>query len=62
MKHQSTAYLFATDKGISSLGINTEIGNLKETIGDHANKILQENEGRLMKIVGAGKIYTVEFD
>lgn len=59
MVQHSDNYRFATAKEIMSLGINTATGNLVESIGDHTKKILQENEGQLMKIPDVGKIYTV---
>lgn len=60
MGQHSDAYRFATAEEINSLGINTLIGNLAESIGDHAKKTIQENEGKLIKISDVGKIYTVE--
>jgi hypothetical protein len=60
MKQHSDQYCFATAEEITSLGVNTITGDLKEYIGVHAKKILQENEGQLMKISGVGKIYTVK--
>lgn len=55
----SDNYRFATAEEIMSLGINTATGNLLESIGDHTKKILQENEGQLMKIPDVGKKYSV---
>lgn len=60
MLQLSNTYCFATAEEIISLGINTATGDLEESIGDHTKKIIQENEGKLMKIHGVGKIYTVE--
>lgn len=60
MQQQSDAYYFATAEEIESLGVNTASGKLKETIGDHTKKIIQENEGKLMSISGVGDIYTVD--
>lgn len=60
MQQQSDAYYFATAEEIESLGVNTASGKLKETIGDHTKKIIQENEGKLMSISGVGEIYTVD--
>ena len=44
---------------IISLGIDTNSGDLRETIADHTTKIIQENEGKLIKNKGVGKIYSV---
>lgn len=60
MQQQSDAYYFATAEEIESLGVNTASGKLKETIGDHTKKIIQENEGKLMSISGVGEIYTAD--
>jgi hypothetical protein len=60
MVQHSDAYRFATAEEIISLGINIATGFLEESIGDHAKKTIQENEGQLMKVSGVGKIYTVE--
>ena len=60
MQQQSDAYNFATADEIESLGVDTASGKLKETIGDHTKKIIQENEGKLMSISGVGNIYTVD--
>lgn len=62
MQQQSDAYYFATAEEIESLGVNTASGKLKETIGDHTKKIIQENEGKLMSISGVGEIYTADLD
>lgn len=59
MSKKSELYYFATTEEIASLGVNTYSRDLKEIIADHANKILQENEGKLMKITGVGKMYTI---
>ena len=59
VNHHSDMYRFATAEEITSLGINTENGDLRETIADHTSKIVQENEGQLMKISDVGKTYTV---
>ena len=59
MSKKSELYYFATAEEIASLGVNTYSRDLKEIIADHANKILQENEGKLMKITGVGKRYTI---
>ena len=52
-------YKFATAEQITCLGMNTDAGQLYEWIGDHTKKILQENEGKLLKIAGTGDSYTV---
>lgn len=55
----SSNYYFATSKEIECLGINTEKGELKEIIGDHSKKILQENQRNLRKISESGKVYSI---
>ena len=60
MQQQSNSYYFATAEEIESLGVSTTSGKLKETIGDHTKKIIQENEGKLMSLPGVGEIYTVD--
>lgn len=60
MTNHSKKYRFVTAEEIISLGVNTATGNLVESIGDHTRKILQENEGKLMKISKVGKVYTVD--
>ena len=60
IEQHSDAYRFATAEEITSLGINTETGSLKESIGDHTQKTIQENESQLMKVYGIGKIYNVK--
>ena len=59
MGQPSESYRFATAEEIISLGIDTNSGNLRETIADHATKIIQENEGKLIKNKSVGKIYSV---
>ena len=59
VQNQSDKYILATSEEIKALGINTAVGKLNETIADHSNKILQENEGTLIHIPEQGKIYTV---
>ena len=59
LKQESSLYLFATAGEISSLGIKTEIGDLREIIADHSKKILQENEGELIINSNFGKIYNI---
>ena len=59
MKKNSENYRFATAEEISSLGIDTNSGDLRETIADHTTKIIEENEGKLIKKTGVGKIYNV---
>lgn len=58
---QSDIYRFATAEEINSLGIDTERGDLRETIADHATKIIQENEGQLMSLPNVGRTYSVHF-
>ena len=58
---QSDIYRFATAEEINSLGIDTERGDLRETIADHATKIIQENEGQLMSFSNVGRTYSVHF-
>lgn len=58
---QSDIYRFATAEEINSLGIDTERGDLRETIADHATKIIQENEGKLMSLPSVGRMYSVHF-
>ena len=59
MGQPSESYRFATAEEIISLGIDTNSGDLRETIADHTTKIIQENEGKLIKNKGVGKIYSV---
>lgn len=59
VKQQSDIYRFATADEITSLGVDTASGDLRETIADHTLKIIQENEGQLMRISGVGKTYTI---
>lgn len=56
---QSDKYRWVTAEEIISLGVNTATGQLREDIADHTKKILQENEGELMKISDVGKTFTV---
>ncbi len=60
LNQQSDLYRFVSAEEIFSLGINTAKGNLMETIADHSNKIVQENEGQLLKISGVGETYSIE--
>ena len=60
MKQQSDIYRFATAEEITSLGINTVTRELQERVADHTKKILQENEGQLIKNSEVGNIYTVK--
>lgn len=60
IEQRADTYRFATAEEITSLGVDTAKGELEEVIADHTKKIIQENEGELMKISGAGEIYTVE--
>ena len=55
----SDKYRLATAEEITSLGVNTATGQLREEIADHTRRILQENEGELIKTLDVGKIYTV---
>ena len=59
-KEDSPRYYFATAKEIIQYGINTETEKLKETIGDHTKKILQESEGQLIKTRDYGVEYSVK--
>lgn len=59
MGQPSESYRFATAEEIISLGIDTNRGELRETIADHTAKIIQENEGKLIKNKSVGKIYRV---
>lgn len=59
LNKESDKYRLATAEEITSLGVNTTTGQLREEIASHTRKILQENEGELIKISGVGKIYTV---
>ena len=59
-KQHSENYRFVTAEEISSLGVNTNSGDLRETIADHSAKILQENEGMLISNSNVGKIYDCE--
>jgi hypothetical protein len=59
VRQQSDKYRWVTSEEITSLGVNTTTGQLREDIADHTKKILQENEGELMKISDVGKTYTV---
>lgn len=59
LKQQSDVYCFATADEITSLGVDTDSGDLREIIADHTLKIIQENEGQLVKISGVGKTYTI---
>lgn len=60
MTQHSDTYCFVTAEEITSLGINIAAGFLEESIGDHAKKTIQENEGQLMNVSGVGNIYTVD--
>lgn len=59
VKQQSDTYRFATADEITSLGVDTSRGDLRESIADHTLKIIQENEGQLRKVSGVGKTYTI---
>lgn len=57
LKQHSDVYCFVNAEDITSLGINTGCGDLRETIADHSKKIIQENEGQLIRISNVGKSY-----
>ena len=59
MTMNSDKYQFATAEQITCLGVNTDAEQLYEWIGDHTKKIIEENEGQLVKVPGTGKTYTV---
>lgn len=59
LEKDSSLYRFATADEIISLGINTELKLLKETISDHTQKIIEEHEGHLLKKRGTGKKHSV---
>lgn len=59
LNKSSDKYRLATAEEITSLGVNTATGQLREEIADHTRRILQENEGELIKTLDVGKIYTV---
>lgn len=61
MENDVEEYRFATAEQINCLGMDTDVGELFEWIGDHTKKILQENEGNLIRINGVKKIYNVVF-
>ena len=61
MSNPSDLYRFATAEEITCLGINTQNGNLVESIGDHTKKVLQETEGQLSTLSKVGQIFTVRF-
>ena len=50
---------FATAEEIVSLGVDTKNNRLAEVIADHTKKIIQEEEGKLMKVSYVGEQYTV---
>lgn len=60
MKSQSDKYRFATAEKITCLGMDVGAGQLHEWIGDHSRKILQENEGSLMRPYGYGAEFEVD--
>ena len=59
MRQNYENYSFASAEEIDSLGIDTNSGDLRETIADHATKILEENEEKLIKEANVGKIYNI---
>lgn len=61
MTQSSNKFQFATPSEIKSRGIDVSINKLTETIADHAQKVIQENEGQLIKLEGTNDIYTVDF-
>lgn len=52
-------YILATADDIKSLGVLDGTNSLAESIGDHTNNILQENEHNLMRVSSTGKLFTV---
>ena len=60
IERNAESYRFATADEISSLGVDTNGGDLRETIADHATKIIQETESKLIKCPGIGNIYMVK--
>lgn len=60
MSKESNDYCFVTAEKIKSLGTDIEAEDLNERIGDHTRKILQEEEGQLIKMPGTGDVYTIE--
>lgn len=60
MQKQSDKYIFATSAEIRTLGINTNVGKLSETIADHSIKIIEENEGALIHIPEYGNLYRAD--
>lgn len=59
-KQMSEKYRFATAEQIECLGMNIEEGQLYEWIGDHTKKILQENEGYLIRMPRTGESFSVD--
>lgn len=55
----TSLYCFATAEEIVSLGVDTKNNRLAEVIADHTKKIIQEEEGKLMKVSYVGEQYTV---
>lgn len=60
IKTENERYRFATAEQINCLGINSAAEELVEWIGDHTKYTLQENEAKLMKMPGTGKIYEAD--
>ena len=54
---ENEKYRFASADQVTCLGMNTDVGELFEWIGDHTKCTLEENEAKLMKMPGVGKIY-----
>lgn len=59
LEQHSELFRFATADEITTLGVTPATRNLAETIADHSQKILQENEGKLLNVRGVGQEYTV---
>ena len=56
---QSDKYIFANKERILSRGINTKKAQYIEYIADHSQKILLENEDKLIKVPLTGNIFTI---
>ena len=62
MLHPSDYYHFATTEEIKNLGVVPGTEMLQETIADHSQKILQENEQNLMKEPHVKEIFSVSLN
>lgn len=62
MLHESDNYHFATTEEIKNLGVVPGTEKLQETIADHSQKILQENEQHLMKEPHVNEIFSVSLN